>query len=337
MKKTRTHRPNAYVLYCAKQYGAYKEEAAEGGRKFTFTELSGIIASQWKALAEEEKDLWRDASKALEPQEAKPQRIKSHPQHLQPQPQPQPQLQRQPVPIVAGPIPSHLTSAPPSAAEMARRRAVARAKVMGTMPLENPALPFVSISPAVDTATEPEPTAAATSPPLSPSSAPTVDDLVAMTKSQLREEILGRGLKCPKRFQTKEALLEKIDLPATQWKEWCNMKNAQLKGALRDRDRTVSGTRSELLGRLGVPPGFDHRVGYPTDRKRRRAPDVDRIEPEDDPFHEAYALVCCNSPAFAYGKTGRAGCTVYRHGKPAKVWRCLNCKQIPVRPDASPK
>jgi len=174
--------------------------------------------------------------------------------------------------------------------------------------------------------------------------------LLGMTATQLKEELASRDLL---QTGTKDTLLERLGLPARQWKQWRKMKISELKPLLQQRGLTVSGTKHELLTRLGVPVGFGEtkhetweRQHRELNKKKRKLEELSHKviqvlkkkikSPEDDPTHEEYQIPCCKSPRFDCRNNEPAGMIRFPDGSMMEVWRCLACGEIPKRPNAPP-
>jgi hypothetical protein len=177
-----------------------------------------------------------------------------------------------------------------------------------------------------------------------------VSALASMTRKELEEELTRRNIKHPKK-DTKDDLLEKLGVPAKQWKNWRKMKGTELKAELKKRSLKVSGNKEEMLGRLGVPTGFGESQSNKSDREHReimkklkKRLGLDNLTttkknkkqklPEDDPDHEEYTIDCCKN--FRSGNEDPAGCIMFPDGSCMEVWRCLNCGKIPQKPNAPP-
>jgi hypothetical protein len=172
--------------------------------------------------------------------------------------------------------------------------------------------------------------------------------LIGMNKNQLQEEMTRRGFKFPKSI-TKDGMLEKLGVPVNQWKKWRKMKVNELKQELVTRSLKVSGSKQELLERLGVPTGFGE-MKHETAMREINEPEKKRmvlqqqmpkkkkskiLSSTDDPNHEEYTLKCCNTPRFG-DDSEPAGAIFFRDGSCMEVWRCMNCHKIPARPNAPP-
>jgi hypothetical protein len=170
--------------------------------------------------------------------------------------------------------------------------------------------------------------------------------LIGMNKNQLQEEMTMRGLYFPKSI-TKDGMLEKLGIPANQWKKWRKMTGNDLKQELATKSLKTTGSKQVLLERLGVPTGFGEsnhetvmRESNEVLKKRKALQKVLQKKkskvlcPSDDPNHEEYTLKCCSTPREADGEP--AGFILFRDGSLMEVWRCMNCNQIPARPNAPP-
>lgn len=74
--------------------------------------------------------------------------------------------------------------------------------------------------------------------------------LLVMTKARLQLEMETRNIKC-KKSAGKDEMHERLGIPAKQWNAWRRMKVAELKVVLKGRGEKLSGTKNELLTRLG--------------------------------------------------------------------------------------
>lgn len=71
---------------------------------------------------------------------------------------------------------------------------------------------------------------------------------------------------------TKDDMLQRVGIPAKQWKQWRGMTILQLKPLLQQRaGLTVKGTKHEMLTRLGVPVGFGETKQETWERQNKRA------------------------------------------------------------------
>ena len=194
--------------------------------------------------------------------------------------------------------------------------------------------------------------------------------LFQMTVPELRDEIRRRGWPGDDSVD-RDAMLEDLGVPVYLWKSHCHLTVKQIKDQLRAKILKVSGSKSALLQRLGVPLWFldsiplkvsedvDHNKCSsnnsicslsPNAKKRSRDhPQEDAtilwspwskkrktLTPHLDPTHTDYELSCCDEPRFDCFDTVPAGGIWYSDGSMADVWRCLACGQIPHRPNAPP-
>jgi hypothetical protein len=129
------------------------------------------------------------------------------------------------------------------------------------------------------------------------------------------------------------------------------MKIHELKQELLNKSLKVSGSKQELLERLGVPTGFGETSLETLTRetnellKKRKVLQQQQmhknkksklLSPADDPSHEEYTLKCCNTPRFENNSVEPAGAIFFRDGSLMEVWRCMNCHKIPQMPNAPP-
>jgi hypothetical protein len=190
--------------------------------------------------------------------------------------------------------------------------------------------------------------------------------LIAMSKTQLQEEMTRCGFKFSK-ASTKDDMLKKLGIPARQWKAWRRMKVTELRQVLDTKSlKRTGGNKQDILDRLGVFPGFGETSNEKLlrelneSRKKRKTEEksvfqqflqhqqaqemqemhakkkTKRLDPADDPKHVEYTLACCATPRFGDNNSEPAGCICYPDGSMSEVWRCMNCKEIPARPNAPP-
>ena len=176
-----------------------------------------------------------------------------------------------------------------------------------------------------------------------------------MSNKQLHEELRARNIKVAK-AATKDVMLGKLGVPSAQWKVWRKMKAAQLKQELKKQGKAVSGTKEQLLDRLGVPKGYGETSYEKTmrefaeleraDKKRRKEQSQalgllaatlkrSRYNPEDDPTHQYYTVKCCDDMKFRNDDKPE-GAIFFPDGSLMEVGRCLTCGKFPTYPNAPP-
>ena len=186
---------------------------------------------------------------------------------------------------------------------------------------------------------------------------PTLATLLPMTRAQLLDEANRRGITGMKKSVSKDEILCHFGFPVKQWKAWRKMKVADLKPLLKARGLKVTGSKDELLSRLGVPLHFGETSSERSSRKtnemmkeitkKRKAQEEallqllkkakNQIDPEDDPNHMYYSEDCCENAKFPVSYHADAeGCIVYPDGSIQEVHRFLSCGGFPKFPNAPP-